>query len=147
MRSRAHLRSAVLHRETVVDEDGVVLRDELKQHKYLADSKEEFLFLYSSILGIFNKMEQSEIRVFSFLLRYADSTPFGVGKEIRLEIAKVTGLNERTIQNTVKVLESKDLIFKSDSGAYRINPRYAFKGSTSDRNQHLKFFLEVGCIG
>lgn len=124
---------------------GEIMDINVNRHTYLANSKEEFLLLYSSILGVFNKMEQSEIRVFSFLLQYADGTKFSIDKPIRLEIAKVTDLNERTIYNTVKQLEKKNLIFKHSTGAFQINPRYAFQGSTSNRSKELKAIIELGC--
>lgn len=143
---KGFLKSTLTEVEVVVDsETGEVLDQNVKHHKYLANSKEEFMLIYSSILGIFNKMEQSEIRVFSFLLQYADGTKFAVDKSIRIEIAGVTDLSERTVYNTIKVLESKHLIFKLPSGAYQINPRYAYKGSTSDRNQALQAVLELHC--
>lgn len=129
----------------VSEETGEIIDTEIKKHTYLANSKEDFMLIYSGIIGIFNKMEQSEIRVFSFLLQYADGTKFSINKPIRLEISKVTELNERTIYNTVKKLEEKGLIFKYNTGAYQLNPRYAFKGSTSDRNKQLKTIIELGC--
>jgi predicted transcriptional regulator len=90
-------------------------------------------------------MEQSEIRVFSFLLQYANGTKFSVNKPIRLEISKQTELNERTVYNTIKKLEDKKLIFKHDTGAFQVNPRYAFKGSSLERNNQLKLIIELGC--
>jgi hypothetical protein len=132
--------------KTIIDGNtGEVLDEQLKTHHYLANSKEDFLLIYSSILGIFNRMEQSEIRVFSFLLQYADGTCFSISKPIRIEIANVTNLNERTVYNTIKTLETKELIFKLPSGAYQINPRYAFKGSTADRNEAVKIMLLYTC--
>ena len=130
---------------TVNIETGEVIDTDIKKHTYLANTKEDFLLLYSSVLGIFNKMEQSEIRVFSFLLQYADGAKFSINKPIRLEISKVTDLNERTIYNTIKKLEEKKLIFKHSTGAYQVNPRYAFKGSTADRSKELKAIIELGC--
>ena len=143
---KSFLKAGYSELETIVDvETGEILNGDVKVHSYLANTKEEFMLIYSSILGIFNRMEQSEIRVFSFLLQYADGTKFGVSKSIRIEIAEATDLNERTVYNTIKVLESKKLIFKLPSGAYQFNPRYAFNGSTSDRNKTLETVLKVYC--
>lgn len=124
---------------------GEILDVDIKTHKYLANNKEEFLLLYSSMLSVFMNMEQSEIRVFGFLLQYADGTIFSIDRSIRMEISKVTKLAERTIYNTVKILEEKKLIFKHLSGAYQVNPRYAFRGSTNNRNSELKAMIEIYC--
>ena len=143
---KSFLKTGLTQLHTVVDSStGEIMDHDAKVHTYLANTKEEFMLIYSSILGIFNKMEQSEIRVFSFLLQYADGTKFGVSKSIRIEIAAATELNERTVYNTIKVLETKKLIFKLPSGAYQINPRYAFRGSTSDRNKQMEVMLKLHC--
>ena len=143
---KSFLKTQLTEVNSVVDmETGELIEQITKKHSYLANSKEEFLLLYSSILGIFQKMEQSEIRVFSFLLQYANGTKFSVNKPIRLEISKQTELNERTVYNTIKKLEEKNLIFKHDTGAYQVNPRYAFKGSSLERNNQLKLMIELGC--
>jgi predicted transcriptional regulator len=142
---KSYLKKGKTVQNIFVDPDtGEIVGSNTKTHTYLADTKEEFFLLYSSVLGIFNMMEQSEIRVFSFLLQYADGTKFSIDRSMRLEISKSTTLNERTIYNTVKKLEMKNLIFRHDTGAYQVNPRYAFRGSTSDRNQALKTILELG---
>lgn len=106
--------------------------------------KEEKMLLHPSIIGIFTLMEQSEIRVYGYLLRYADGTSFAVSKAVRREISKVTTLNERTIYNTLKTLVKKNLLFYIE-GLYYLNPRYAFKGSSSIRNDKLKAIIELGC--
>ncbi len=140
------LKTSSVEVETLIDySTGEVLDVNTKTHSFIANSKESFLLLYSTMLSAFNGMEQSEIRVLGFLLRYADGTVFSIDKSIRIEISKVTSLSERTIYNTVKVLESKNLIFKHDSGAYQVNPRYAFQGSTLERNNALKVLIELGC--
>lgn len=144
---KSYLKTSMIESEIVVDkETGEVLLEDFKRHTFIANSKEEFFLVYSSLLAVFNDMEKAEIRVFSFLLQYVDGTKFSVDKSIRLEIAKVTNLNERTVYTTVKSLEKKMLIIKHDTGAYQVNPRYAFKGSTSDRNKALKAIIELGCI-
>ena len=146
MNAKSTLRTAIKEVITTVDSDtGEVLDQNIKHHTYLVNTKEEFLLVYSTLLSVFTDMEQSEIRVFGFLLRYADGTRFAIDKSIRIEIANVTDLSERTIYNTVKILEQKKLIFKHPSGAFQINPRYAFKGSTVERNNQLKILIELGC--
>lgn len=143
---KSYLKTQLTEVNSIIDRDtGEVFEQTIKKHSYIANSKEDFLLLYSSILGIFQKMEQSEIRVFSFLLQYANGTKFSVNKPIRLEISKQTELNERTVYNTIKRLEDKNLIFKHDTGAYQVNPRYAFKGSSLERNNQLKLMIELGC--
>lgn len=143
---KSFLKTDIKEIETIIDfENGEVISTNTKQHSYLANSKEEFFLCYSSMLGVFMHMEQSEIRVFGYLLRYADGTKFDITKRIRIEIAKCTNLNERTIYNILPNLIDKKLIFKHDDGLYQINPRYAYRGSTSNRDKTLVAVLKLNC--
>ena len=126
-------------------ETGEVLENNTKRHTYIANSKEEFFLCYSSIIGVFMNMEQSEIRVFGYLLRYADADKFDVSKKLRIEIAKKTNLKERTVYTTLPTLVEKSLLYKHEDGLYQLNPRYVFKGSSNDRNSALKTIIELGC--
>lgn len=105
---------------------------------------EEVWLLDSSLIAVFTNMEQSEIRVYGYLLQYGNGLKFDVSKAMRKEIASVTSLNERTIYNTLRVLVEKKLIFKHESGLYQLNPRYAYQGSTTDRAVALKTIITLG---
>ncbi len=132
--------------ETVVDFATAEVKDvKVKHHKYVA-SKESFLMIYSSMLGIFMEMSQAEIRIFGYCLRYANGIHFDISKKIRLDISKITGLNERTVLNTIPSLIDKHLIYRHDTGLFQINPRYAFQGSSKERDEQLTLIVEVGCI-
>lgn len=123
---------------------GEILDTDVKHHKYLANTKEEFLLVYSSLLSAFIEMTQSQIRVYAYLLRYASGNSFAITKALREEMSKEINVNARVIFTTVKELVVKNLIVKMD-GLYKVNPRYAFKGSTLDRNEALKVIIELGC--
>jgi hypothetical protein len=141
---QSHLKTGLIEIETVVDEDGLVLQKHTKQNNYLASSKEEFFLCYTSMLGVIIDMTVAEIKTFSYLLeRYADGTKFDISKNIRLDIERVTGLKERSIYNIIPKIEAKKAIIRvEDTGLHVINPRYAFRGSSLDRNKQLKFVLE-----
>ena len=129
----------------VIDkESGEVLGSETNRITYMTKDKETFLLMYSSLIAVFTNMEQSEIRVYGYLLQYGNGLKFDVSKSMRKEIATVTSLNERTIYNTLRVLVEKKLIFKHESGLYQLNPRYAYQGSTTDRAVALKTIITLG---
>lgn len=124
---------------------GELVGEYKKEHHYLANSKESFFLCYSAIIGVLVEMEQSEVRVFGYLLQYADGAKIDITKKLRVEISKVTGLNERTIYNVLPSLIDKGLIFRHDEGLYQLNPRYVFKGSTDSRNKALVVALKLNC--
>jgi len=137
------LKTGITEINTVIDADGVILDQNIKTHSYLANTKEEFLLMYSSIIGIFTQMSQSEIRVYGYLLQFANGIKFDVSKKTRIDIAEATSLKERTVYLAVNSLVEKNLLHLDKM--YQVNPRYAFRGSTSDRNNALKAIIEIGC--
>lgn len=132
--------------ETIRDfdsETGELMGENNKEFHFLANSDEEFFLSYVSIIGIFMNMEASEIRVFGYMLQYADGKKFDMTKRVRIEIAKCTNLNERTIYNIIPSLLEKKLIFKHDDGLYQLNPRYIYRGSSRERKLELVTVLKI----
>lgn len=126
-------------------ETGELISTELVKHSYIANDKETFFLGYSGLIGALMEMSQAEVRMFGYFLRYAKGVKFDISKKLRLDMSKNIKLNERTILNTLPQLLEKNLIYKHDTGLYQLNPRYAFEGSTSDRNKELKVIIELGC--
>lgn len=138
-------KTGIISQETFVDVNtGEIVDSIIKRHGYIANNKEEFLMVYSGLLGIFMKMEQSEIRVYGYLLRYANGISFSISKSLREQMGAEIDLNERTIYNTLIVLSRKGLLFSKD-GLYQLNPRFAFRGSSTERLNALKVIIELGC--
>lgn len=146
MNEKSNYKNTITQIKELIDmETGEILESNIKKHGYIANSKEEFLLLYTSLLSVFLKMSQAQIRVYAYTLRFSDGNKFSVDKKMRLDIAKETSLNERTVYNVQGELEKMRLLFKGEDGLYIVNPRYAFRGSTMERNNQLKAIIELGC--
>lgn len=141
---KSFLKTSINEKITVVDSDGVVQQESIKKHTFLANTKEEFFLGYAGLIGMFQKMNQAEIRIFGYCLNYR-SAKFDISKKVRLSMSKQIDLNERTILNTIPLLIEKNILYKHEDGLYQINPRYVFYGSSSDRNNELKTIIELGC--
>lgn len=148
----SYLKTGFTEKETVIDEDGVIQRESFIKHTYIANSKEDFFIVYATLLGVFRKLGVAEIRIYSYLLeKYPFDTIIVINDYLRKDISKVTGVATGTINNCLKTLSSFDddiehpLIAKIARGAYKLNPRYAFKGSTNNRNKSLKAIIELEC--
>lgn len=142
---KQHLK--ITHTETtrtVSEETGELLNEETKQNEIIAGTKEDFLLIYSGMIGVMKLFTQAQVRVFAYLLRYADGTRFAVTKALREQMQNEIKINERSIYNTLIQLEDKGLIFKANN-LYQVNPRYAFKGSSLNRNGALKAIIKLGC--
>lgn len=143
---KAHLKTGIREISTTIDtETGEIVDVQVQEHKYLANNKEEFFMGYSALIGVFMQMNQAEIRIFGYCLRFAKGVKFDISKKMRLSMSAEIDINERTIHNTLPTLLEKKLLFVHEDGLYQINPRYAYQGSTSERNHALKAVLELHC--
>lgn len=146
-RGKSYLKTSHTNTTTVVNKDGEVIEQEIQNIKYLANTSEEFFIIYSSLIGIVEQgMTQAESSIYAhFLQNYNIGAEISISKQLRINIGNKLGLNERTVLNTLGMLVEKKLIYTTSKGIYKINPRYAYKGSTMNRNRDLKIVLEVEC--
>ena len=141
---KSYLKTAYSEKTIVTNEHGDILQEGIKKHTFLAETKEEFFLGYAGLIGLFQKMNQAEIRIFGYCLNYR-SAKFDISKKVRLSMGKEIDLNERTILNTIPLLLEKKIIYQYEDGLYQLNPRYVFYGSSKDRNNELKTIIELGC--
>lgn len=131
---------------TVINDEGEVLAEYEKRHTYIANSKEEFMILYVNVLPIFITLSHPSKSTYAYLLANYDSeTIFEIGGGLRSLIAKRIGMSTSAVANALTELKDSNLIATHGKGMYQINPRYAFKGSSSHRNRALKAIIELGC--
>ena len=144
----SHLVTKLVERTTVIDkENGKVLDEFEKKHSYLTKNKQKFYLVYASIWSIMEKqLSGPAMKVFAFFAsRYNCGAPIGVNKNMREIVAKELEIKQGTVANTLTELTDKKLMYSTEKGVYKINPRHIFQGSTTERNNHLKFVLEVEC--
>ena len=144
---RSFLKTGVIDRMSVVDgETGEVTQDRIKKYKYLAKNKEEFYIIYTSLIGVFKKLSAPEAKLYCHLLeRYPIGTDIIIVNKYRVKIGQELGISQGTVANALGTLTKKRLIYSTERGFYKLNPRYAFQGSTAERNKMLKMILEVEC--
>lgn len=144
---KSHIKDNYTEKVYTVDEDGVVIDEQVKVHKYIVEDKEQFFLGYVSLLSLFyTELSLAEIKIYSYLLQhYPTTNSFAVIKTIKEDISKVTSLKIGTIDNAMMLLVKNKLLYSVGRATYKINPRYAFKGNTTDRKKALKVMLELEC--
>lgn len=144
---KSYLKTGISETEMVVSVDGEVLDRNIKQHRYLAETKEQFFIGYVSMLALFyEELSGPEIKVYAYLLaHYNFDSTIAIVKGIKEEMVKKIGGSTRTIDNALVTLTAKKLLYTTTRAIYKLNPRYAFKGSTGERNKLLKVILEMEC--
>lgn len=147
VRRKSHLKTALSTSKLVVDGNtGEVLEEDVKQIKYLVNDREQFFLVYASLLGLFQEMSAPEVKVYSYLLEhYITGSLIGLTKSIKEAIGEKLKLKLGTVNNAITKLNEKKLIYSSGKASYKINPRYAWKSSSKDRNEALKLVLQLEC--
>ena len=87
-----------------------------------------------------NQLSKSDIELFAYLVsHYSDGTLFTINKVLKNEIVKQTGKALSSYNNSTSILLKLNLIYKAqpNTQTYKINPKYAFKGSSSERKKLL----------
>jgi hypothetical protein len=137
---------SVSERERVDRDTGEILDKTLNKITYLANSKEQFYLMYSSMVLILKKSSDSRMQMFASLLeRYGRGQEFYLGNTLKSIISKETKCSPRTLERAFTSLIKDNIIVKVGLRCYRINPRHIFKGSRKNRNKALKAIIELGC--
>jgi replication protein RepL len=130
---------------SVDKETGEILNEERTVGTYLANAKDSFFFVYFDFLPIVVNLKGPVIKVYFYLLEnYKVGSLVGINKAVKDDIKSSIGSRStRSIGNCLCALCRSNLLIKKGnrSGGYYINPRYAFKGSTAERNKALYTML------
>jgi hypothetical protein len=151
---KTHIKTGKIEatRTEYVDVDtGEVVDSDLnvKKFKYVT-GKDQFFLVYAELLSVMIKqMSLPEVKILAWLLKnYNSGTPIGITRRLREIIAEETGLSHGTVANVLSSLCRKGdpvVLYRDSRGLYYINPRYAFKGSSSERNKAIVTIFELGC--
>lgn len=133
--------------QTVDSDTGEVLDVTINKSTYIANSKEEFYLMYSSMVLILKSSSDVRMKLFASLLeRYSQGQEFSMSKGLKDLIANETGCKSRSLDTAFTKLLDDNVIFKlPNTRLYKINPRHIFQGSSSNRNNALKAIIELGC--
>lgn len=144
---KSFLKTASTQTNTIVDSDtGEILDVTTNKTTYIANSKEEFYLMYSSMVLILKGSSDVKMKLFAALLeRYSKGQEFSMSKSLKEIIAKETDCKPRSLDSAFTTLIRKNVVVKINTQLYKINPRHVFQGSSSNRNDALKAILELGC--
>lgn len=132
--------------ETVDFETGQIMDTQVIHTTYLANSKEEFYLMYSSMVLILKGSTDVRMKLFAALLeRYAHGQEFSVSKGLKQILADEVSCSPRSFDSAITSLVKDNVIVRISNALYKINPRHVFQGSSKDRNGALKAIIDLGC--
>lgn len=120
---------------------------QIKTHKIIVASKDQFAFMYSSFIGTLKHLTGTDVKLLTYISLKAEYNtnivmlvlPFLKNLSTELDVS-VHSLKASTMR-----LKHHKIIIPLGSGAYRINPRYYWKGDATNRISTMKFILELEC--
>jgi hypothetical protein len=132
--------------EYIDSETGELLDITHNTSYYLANTKEEFYLMYSSMVLILKGSTDVRMKLFASLLeRYSQGQEFSMSKSLKEIMANECGCKPRSFDSAFTSLIKDNIIVKINTQLYKVNPRHVFQGSTTTRNQELKAIIELGC--
>lgn len=144
---QSFLKTGNTHTTQTVDmETGELIDVVYNKTTYLANSKEEFYLMYSSMVLILKGSTDVRMKLFASLLeRYSQGQEFSMSKGLKEIMAKECNCQPRSFDKAFTSLIKENIVVKLGHSLYRINPRHVFQGSSTSRNEALKAIMELGC--
>jgi predicted 3-demethylubiquinone-9 3-methyltransferase (glyoxalase superfamily) len=120
---------------------------EIKNHKIVVADKKGFAMLTFAVIGMLDGLDKTSIKVIIWCSLNANynSNIISLTKPYCTEITKDFGITYQTIKNSIGVLVKKKILIPLGSGAYRINPRYFWKGGTTEQLKMMSYVLNIEC--
>lgn len=129
----------------ISEETGEVIDTSVNTIKILINP-DDFCLVYAGLWNVIlnSPLSKSDIELFAYLIsKYSDGTSFAITGYIKKEISKQSGKSITTYDRSTSSLLTNDLIYKVDKQVYKINPKYAFKGSSKNRHKAVIEMLEI----
>jgi hypothetical protein len=144
---KSTLKTSYVETQTTIDkETGEILDVTINKTSYLANTKEDFYLMYSSMVLILKGSSDVKMKLFASLLeRYSRGQEFSMSKGLKEIIAKETDCKARSLDSAFTELVRANIIVKIETQLYKINPRHIFQGSSINRNNQLRAIIELGC--
>jgi len=135
---------------TVIDtitnvETGEIIDTSVKTIKVLVDP-EDFCLVYAGFWNVLlqSPLSKSDIEMFGYLIaNYSDGTPFTITSFIKQQLAAKSNKAVSSYDKSTSALLKNNLIYSVQAKVYKINPRYAFQGSSKNRHKAVIEMLSV----
>ena len=145
MEQKLHLRKSSTVINNFIDfETGEIIESNTNGNTILVGSEEEFYLMYASlVINFLAASNDPAVKLFSGLIkRYSAGQEFELSGYLKGVIAEETNGNVKSFNNAVTKLKRLKAITEIVPKIYKINPRFIFKGSSSQRKKNLMAILE-----
>ena len=130
--------------EEIINEEGTILSS--RREIVTVAKKEKFGIIYIqhlwNVLGI-KSATHLRVMIAIWTLSEMDTNRVFLVKSIKEEIASKTGYTLGTVQNSITFLVKKEMLIRTDSSVYIINPTYFFRGSEIARSKTIELLIKI----
>ena len=126
-------------------ETGEVVDTNIKKIDILINP-DDFCLVYSGFWNVLldYTLSKADVEMFAYLIHnYSDGTPFSITSYTKEEIAKKSKKSVTTYNNSTRCLLKNNLIYSVKGKVYKINPKYAFNGSSKNRHKAVIEMLSI----
>jgi len=122
---------------------------EKKEHTIVVDDEPAFAMVYTKIIGLIDGLDNTSIKVlmWGILNCNYNTNIVSFTKPMCDMIGEEYNLKYGSIKNAISKLSTRKVLLPMGSGMYRINPRYAWKGGSSERKKTMQYVLTIECPG
>lgn len=121
------------------NEEGEMI-DVAESNISICTDQTDFALVYANIWNILedHNLGKVDIVLLGYLIQhYADGRVFTINGGLKKELAERSKLSVTSFNNSTRKLLDRGLIYSIEGRSYKVNPRYAFKGSSKDRNKAI----------
>lgn len=119
----------------------------VKTHKVLVESKDQFAFVYASLIGALKSLNGTDVKLLMYCSMNCsyNTNLIPLNSFFLEEAANQLDSSVGSLKNSIMNLTKKSILVKLGAGTYRVNPRYFWKGDRTERSVTMKYILEVEC--
>jgi predicted transcriptional regulator len=136
--------------ETIINtttdtETGEIIDTNVKKIDILINP-DDFCLVYSGFWNVLldYTLSKADVEMFAYLIHnYSDGTPFSITSYTKEEVAKKSKKSITTYNNSTRCLLKNNLIYSVKGKVYKINPKYAFNGSSKNRHKAVIEMLSI----
>ena len=143
------VKSEQIHNNFIDSETGEILEThvETKHHKIVVNDRESFYWTYLSIESLLDDLDKVSLKLLFYCNMRCqwNTNMIALTKPILTDIEREVGLEYQTVRNAISKLKKLGVFIELGNATYRINPRYYWKGETTERLKTMKYVLEVEC--
>lgn len=134
------IRTVSIQRDVIIDKETGEIEKVFENKVQIVTNSDKFALIYASLWNVITEsnLSKADIDILGYLINtYGSGAAFQITAGIKEDVAKKSGKSPTTYNKSTKALLETGFIYKIGGRSYKLNPKYAFEGSSNNRKQAL----------